>query len=199
MLSTINQEIAASIAAKQAALADEALLEQLAALSQTCVDSLKAGGKVILAGNGGSFADAQHLAAEFVCRFRRDRAPLPGLVLGANASLATAISNDYGYDRIFARELEAMATSQDVFIAISTSGNSGNIIQAVKAANKLGIHTVAFTGDTGGQLAALCDCIKVPSSVTARIQECHILFGHIICGIVEDSLFPETHLPGGNV
>lgn len=198
MLSIIKQEIEASIDAKKAAVADEALLEQLAVLSQKCVDSLKKGGKVVLAGNGGSFADAQHLAAEFVCRFRRDRAPLPGLVLGANASLATAISNDYGYDHIFARELEVMATSQDVFIAISTSGNSGNIIEAVKTAKKLGIHTVAFTGDTGGQLAALCDCIKVPSSVTARIQECHILFGHILCGIVEDSLFPQSLQPGGD-
>nr|WP_321443991.1 SIS domain-containing protein [uncultured Cohaesibacter sp.] len=198
MLSIIKQEIEASIDAKKAALGDEALLEQLAHLSQRCVNSLKASGKVVLAGNGGSFADAQHLAAEFVCRFRRDRNPLPGLVLGANASLATAISNDYGYDHVFARELEVMATPQDVFIAISTSGNSANIIQAVKTANKLGIHTVGLTGATGGQMAELCECIKVPSDVTARIQECHILFGHIICGIVEDSLFPQDHQPGGD-
>ena len=191
MLSVIKDEIEASISAKRKTLENEALLGQLALLSENCVECLRAGGKVILAGNGGSFADAQHLAAEFVCQFRKDRAPLPAMVLGANASLATAISNDYSYDMIFARELEGMATKNDLFIAISTSGNSKNILEAVRKANQLNIPTVALTGETGGALADLCDCIKAPSKVTARIQECHILYGHIVCGIVEETLFPN--------
>ncbi len=192
MLSKIKNEIEASIDAKRKSLEDEKLLNQLAFIAEKSVNCLRSGGKIILAGNGGSFADAQHLAAEFVCRFRKDRKPLPSLVLGANASLATAISNDYSYDRIFGRELEGMAQKDDLFIAISTSGNSNNIIDAVRTARALGIETYALTGGTGGNLPSLCQCLIAPSDVTARIQECHILYGHIICDIVEETLFPES-------
>jgi D-sedoheptulose 7-phosphate isomerase len=192
VLSKIKNEIEASIDAKRKSLEDEALLSQLALVAEKSVNCLRSGGKIIFAGNGGSFADAQHLAAEFVCRFRKDRKPLPSLVLGANASLATAISNDYSYDRIFGRELEGMAQKGDLFIAISTSGNSDNIIDAVRTARAMGIETYALTGGTGGSLPPLCQCLIAPSNVTARIQECHILYGHIICDIVEETLFPES-------
>jgi D-sedoheptulose 7-phosphate isomerase len=154
-----------------------------------CVQCLQSGGKVIFAGNGGSFADAQHLSAEFVSRFMFDRAPLASIVLGANNSAISAIGNDYGYEQVFARELQGVAKPGDVFIPITTSGNSRNILVAVEQARKQGLTTVGFTGEGGGKLAALCDCLCVPSRETARIQECHIMIGHIVCGLVEQSYF----------
>ncbi|MCV6602601.1 MAG: SIS domain-containing protein [Cohaesibacter sp.] len=191
MLSKIKCEIEASIDAKQRSLKDDALLGGIAQLAKTSIQCLEAGGKIILAGNGGSFSDAQHLATEFVCRLRKDRAPLPALALGTNASLTTAISNDYGYDHIFSRELHVLASQKDLFIPISTSGNSANILKAIETANKLGLQTIALTGETGGKLADLCSCIKAPSTITARIQECHILYGHIMCELVEQHFFPD--------
>ena len=187
----IRAQIEASIAVKQALLADSALLGQVQQLAENCLASLKAGGKIIFAGNGGSFADAQHLSAEFTSRFLFDRAPLASIVLAANNSAISAIGNDYGYEFVFARELEALVRPEDVFIAISTSGNSGNILEAVKIARARGVITVGWTGASGGRLADLCDCVRVPSQETARIQESHILVGHILCGLVEAWYFQK--------
>lgn len=190
-LEQIKTQIEASIAVKQALLADGALLQQIEKLAQACLASLKAGGKIIFAGNGGSFADAQHLSAEFTSRFLFDRAPLASVVLAANNSAISAIGNDYGYEFVFARELEALAKPEDVFIAISTSGNSANILMAVKVARERGVSTFAWTGASGGKLNEACECLRIPSNETARIQECHILVGHILCGLVEAWYFPK--------
>ena len=190
MLDVIRAEIHASVAVKQAVLADEALLSQVAQLADACLSALRNGAKVIFAGNGGSFADAQHLSAEFTSRFMFDRAPLASLALGTNNSAISAIGNDYGYEQVFARELRGIAHAADIFIPISTSGNSPNILAAVKTANDLNIKTVALTGETGGQLHGCCECMRMPSRETARIQECHILVGHILCKLVETRYFP---------
>jgi D-sedoheptulose 7-phosphate isomerase len=188
-MATIRAEIHASMAVKQLVLKDETLLQQVSALATNCVAALQAGGKVIFAGNGGSFADAQHLSAEFTSRFMFDRAPLASLALGTNNSAISAIGNDYGYEQVFARELQAIAQPADIFIPISTSGNSANILAATIVANAMGLTTVAFTGETGGQLNAICQCIRIPSKETARIQECHIMIGHIVCAVVEKQMF----------
>jgi D-sedoheptulose 7-phosphate isomerase len=188
----IRDQIAASIAVKQVVLANENLLGQIEKLVAVCVQCLKSGGKIIFAGNGGSFADAQHLSAEFISRFMFDRTPLASIVLGANSSAISAIANDYGYEQVFARELEGVAKSGDVFIPITTSGKSRNIVVAVELAKRQGLVTVAFTGEGGGKLPPLCDCLCVPSRETARIQECHIMIGHIVCGLVEKAYFART-------
>jgi D-sedoheptulose 7-phosphate isomerase len=188
-LAEIQDQITASIATKKAVLADEKLIGQIQKLATDCVNCLRTGGKIIFAGNGGSFADAQHLSAEFVSRFMFDRAPLASLVLGANNSAISAIGNDYGYEQVFARELQGMANSGDVFIPITTSGNSRNILAAVEQAGRQSIKIAAFTGQGGGKLAAFCECLCVPSREIARIQECHIMIGHIICGLVERQYF----------
>ncbi len=185
----IRDQIAASIAVKQAILADEQLIGKIEKLAAYCVQSLQTGGKVIFAGNGGSFADAQHLSAEFILRFMFDRAPLASLVLGANISAISAIGNDYGYEQVFARELKGVAKAGDVFIPISTSGNSQNILVAVEEAKLQGLVTMALTGADGGKLIALCNCLCIPSRETARIQDCHIMVGHIVCGLVEQTYF----------
>ena len=182
----IQASIDASMATKQLLRADRATLEQVAKLADMCIASLRKGGKVIFAGNGGSFADAQHLSAEFVSRFMFDRAPLASIALGTNSSAMSAIGNDYGYEQVFSRELAAVAKLEDVFIAISTSGNSPNVLAAVEVARELGVATVGLTGHSGGKMKSLCDCICAPSSETARIQECHIMLGHILCGLVEE-------------
>jgi D-sedoheptulose 7-phosphate isomerase len=185
----IRAQIEASIAVKNALLIDETLIAQVQTLAANCVKSLRSGGKIIFAGNGGSFADAQHLSAEFISRFMFDRAPLASLVLGANNSAISAIGNDYGYDQVFARELRGVAKPMDIFIPISTSGNSPNILVAVEQAVEMGLITMALTGAGASSLAVLCDCLCVPSRDTARIQECHIMVGHIICGLVEEEIF----------
>jgi D-sedoheptulose 7-phosphate isomerase len=188
----IRSEVNESIATKQRLLADAHLLETLKDLSDHCLASLRAGGKIIFAGNGGSFADAQHLSAEFTSRFLFDRAPLASVALATNNSALSAIGNDYGYEHVFSRELEGIAKPADVFIAISTSGNSGNVVRAVETARRLGIPTYALTGKGGGKLAGMCTTLQVPSSETARIQECHILLGHILCGLIESNYFKGT-------
>jgi D-sedoheptulose 7-phosphate isomerase len=193
--SLILREIEESILAKQKLSQDAGLLAQLAKLSQDCCACLRAGGKVIFAGNGGSFADAQHLSAEFVSRFKFDRAPLASLALATNSSAISAIGNDYGYDQVFARELEAVAQPVDVFIPITTSGNSRNVLMAIEVASRLGLRTVCLTGETGGAASKMCECLRMPSTETARIQECHILVGHILCGLVESELFQRADLP----
>lgn len=189
LLDDVRAQIEASIAAKQALRADTALLAALCRLANRCTRALKEGGKIVFAGNGGSFADAQHLSAEFTSRLRFDRAPLPSLALGTNSSSMSAIGNDYGYDQVFARELAAIATPSDVFIALSTSGNSPNVVAAVEAALRLSIPVVCWTGANGGKLGLIADCLRIPSSDTPRIQECHMLLGHALCGAVECDYF----------
>ena len=168
---------------------DASLHRSLAELAQWCVEAIGKGGKILFAGNGGSFADAQHLAAEFVSRLQFDRAPLPAIALATNSSSMSAIGNDYGYDQVFARELRALANPQDVFIPLSTSGNSANILAAVAVAREISVRTVGFTGEHGGKLSLACPCLKVPSSRTERIQEGHILLGHVLCASVETACF----------
>ena len=186
-------EIKDSIRVKENISKSKEILTNLYSLSEMCVKALNTDGKIIFAGNGGSFADSQHLAAEFISRFKMDRDSLASICLGTNSSVVTAIGNDYGFDYIFSREFSSVAQKNDVFIPISTSGNSKNIIEAVKMANNLSINTVALTGKSGGKLKSLCNCIMVPSEETARIQECHILLGHILCGDVESKLFPQKN------
>jgi len=185
----INKWISESILVKQKILHDPNIISQIEKLADNCYKSIKLGGKIIFAGNGGSFADAQHLSAEFTSRFLFDRAPLPSIALATNNSAISAIANDYGYDYVFARELYSMATPKDIFIPISTSGNSANIIEAVRVAKDNHIPTVALGGGTGGKVKDMCECILIPSSDTARIQESHIMLGHIICGLVESRYF----------
>ena len=185
----ISSSIELSISIKNRLLYDKLIIEQVSRLISKVVTSLRAGGKIIFAGNGGSFADAQHLAGEFVSRFRFDRAPLPGLALGTNNSNVTAIGNDYGYNEIFLRELKALGRKGDVFVPISTSGNSPNIISAAEWGQKNGMIVVGMTGESGGSLKGICDCVCIPSNDTPRIQEAHILVGHILCELVERDLF----------
>jgi D-sedoheptulose 7-phosphate isomerase len=186
---TILSEISDSILVKELVLKNKLIHYQLDELINQCLSTLKTGGKVIFAGNGGSFADAQHLSAEFTSRFMFDRSPLASIALGTNSSAMSAIGNDYGYDQVFARELNALGGPNDVFIPISTSGNSANIIQAVEIAIDKKIYTLGLTGESGGVMKNLCNCLCIPSQNTARIQECHILLGHILCGIVETRYF----------
>ncbi len=187
----ILREIKDTIAVKQSVMNDAGLVAQIAKLAHDCHESLRAGGKVIFAGNGGSFADAQHLSAEFVSRFNFDRAPLASLALATNNSTISAIGNDYGYDQVFSRELEAVGRPNDVFIPLTTSGNSSNVLKAIEVARRLGLRTVCLTGETGGVAKDLCECLLMPSSKTARIQECHIMVGHILCGLVESMYFEQ--------
>ena len=167
----------------------DACLPQLTAAANSLVAAYRAGRKAIFFGNGGSAADSQHLAAEFVGRYLRDREPLPALALNANSSAVTAIANDYGYEFAFARQLEAFAVAGDVAVAISTSGNSPSVIQAVLTARRLGLFTVGLTGASGGRLRGMVDAlIAIPSNETPRIQECHTLLGHALCDAVEQAL-----------
>ena len=158
-------------------------------VGKSLVDCLNKSGKIMLCGNGGSAADSQHLAAELTGRFISDRRPLSALALSTDTSALTSIGNDYSFDEIFARQIIALGRSGDVLIAISTSGNSRNVIRAVEEANKLGMMTIGLIGRDGGQLLGLCNqSIVIPSNVTARIQECHILIGHTLCGLIEQEL-----------
>lgn len=166
----------------------------------TAADALsaayKAGHKALFFGNGGSAGDAQHLAAEFVGRYLRPRRPLPALALNANSSAVTAIGNDYGYDEVFARQIEALASPGDVAVGISTSGNSPNVIRALICARRLGLYTIGLTGASGGRMGELVDSlIAVPSDETPRIQECHILAGHALCDAVEHAIVSAESVP----
>lgn len=185
----IAHEISESVRVKQQLLEAPALLMQISQLAYDCVASLRQGGKIIFCGNGGSFADSQHLAAEFTSRFLFDRPALASIALGTNSSGMTAMGNDYGFEFVFAREIEALAKPEDILIGITTSGNSSNILNATKAAQEIGLKTYIFTGEIGGKIKDRSECLHVPSKDTARIQECHILIGHIICGIVENEMF----------
>jgi D-sedoheptulose 7-phosphate isomerase len=185
----IRHRVLESIALKRALLAPK-FVEPLSGLADRIVSSARSGGKTILFGNGGSAADATHVAAEFVGRFAFDREPLPALSLSDNMSAVTAIANDYAYELSFARQMTALGRAGDVAIALSTSGSSANVLEALKAARARGIFTAAFTGAKGTQIASLADLpIMIPSAVTARVQEGYMLLAHIVCELVEEELF----------
>jgi D-sedoheptulose 7-phosphate isomerase len=185
----VKKEIADSIAVKVALLDDPILLNKIIEISSQCVNSLLKGGKVIFCGNGGSFADAQHLSAEFTSRFLFDRPALASIALGTNNSGLTAMANDYGYENVFSRELEALGKPEDTLIGITTSGNSENVLNCANVAKTIGIETFILTGKSGGKVKEMTNCLLIPSNETARVQECHILIGHIICGFVEKHMF----------
>jgi D-sedoheptulose 7-phosphate isomerase len=187
-----GRSIRASIAVKELLLGNQEILSLLARISELLIDAVAKGNKLILFGNGGSAADAQHIAAEFVGRFAFDRPALPALALSVNSSCVTAIGNDYGFDVVFSRQLEALAHRGDVAIGISTSGKSPNVLRAMATAKRIGLRTVGLTGSDGAKLAAAVDyCVCVPSTETPRIQECHILIGHVISELVEQAIFHE--------
>lgn len=188
----IRKSLAASVAVKQKLLDDSATISAIAQVARMLTGAFQSGHKAILFGNGGSAADSQHIAAEFVGRFAFDRPALPALALSVNTSCVTAIGNDYGFERVFSRQLEALGRKGDVAIGISTSGNSPNVLHALTTARTLGIHSVAMTGAKGGKMQSAADvCICAPSNDTPRIQECHILIGHVISELVEQTIFDE--------
>lgn len=189
-MKSIKEEISQSIATKRAILESPELIAQIEKAAQIMTDAYRNGHSALLAGNGGSAADAQHLAGELVNKFYFDRPGIPAHSLSTDTSVMTAIGNDIGYKYLFSRQIEAQGSKGDVFIGISTSGNSENIIEALKACRKKGITSIGLTGNKSCQMDQLADlCIKVPSDCTPRIQESHILIGHIICAIVEENLF----------
>jgi D-sedoheptulose 7-phosphate isomerase len=194
----VSRSIDASIAVKQRLLGSREVVSLVAKVSELLVGALDQGNKALLFGNGGSAGDAQHIAAEFVGRFAFDRPPLPALALSVNTSCVTAIGNDYGFDLVFSRQIEALGRPGDVAIGISTSGNSANVLCGLSVARRLGLHTIALTGQSGGgKLRNAVDyCICAPSNETPRIQECHILIGHIIAELVEQAIFQglEQHV-----
>jgi D-sedoheptulose 7-phosphate isomerase len=188
----IEEVINESILTKQRILEDKELLKEIHDAAETCSEAFCNGNKVLFCGNGGSAADAQHLAAEFSGRFNYDRDPLPSEALHVNTSYLTAVANDYSFDEIYSRILKGTGVEGDVLVAISTSGNSKNIIRALETAREMGIITIGMTGETGGKMKNLCDfLINVPSTNTPRIQESHIMIGHIICEYVESTIFPK--------
>lgn len=188
----IREQVAQSIAVKQAVLQDDSLTDKIALVADVCVRAYRSGRKVMFAGNGGSAADAQHLAGELVNRFRFDRPGLPAAALTTDTSVMTAIGNDYGFDRLFARQVEALGVRGDVFIGISTSGNSANIVEAIKTCKELGVTSVAMTGSRPCRMDIADVVLKIPSQETPRIQECETLIGHIICSIIEEEMFGKT-------
>jgi len=194
MQSFIRESIQSTRSVIDQVLADDALIASVDAAAKLCVEALKKQKKVLVAGNGGSAADAQHIAAELVSRFNYDRPGLSSIALTTDTSALTAIGNDYGFERVFARQVEALGQEGDVFIAISTSGNSPNVLMALEAARARKIKTIGLTGKTGGKMVALCDiALKIPSTHTPRVQECHIMLGHIICQIIEDTMFGSEY------
>ena len=172
--------------------ADKLLLNSLERICEKCINSYRNNGKILIAGNGGSAADAQHFAGELVSRFHFDRPALSAIALTTDSSILTAIGNDYGYEDVFARQIEAHGRSGDVFIAISTSGNSSNILKAIQTAKAIGLVVIGLTGRSGGKMKDMCDvCLCAPSDSTPRIQECHLFFEHTLCACIEESLFGE--------
>jgi len=188
----VARSIRESIAVKERLLNSPEIVSTVVRVSEVMIQALEKGNKVVLFGNGGSAADAQHIAAEFVGRFAFDRPALPALALSVNSSCVTAIGNDYGFDLVFSRQIEALGRAGDVAVGISTSGNSANVVRGLAAARKMGLHTVALAGCTGGKMKEQADySICVPSNETPRIQECHILIGHVISQLVEQIIFHE--------
>lgn len=189
----IDDEFGKSIALLQAMSADSSLRELIVNAVAMSVAALKRGNKLLFAGNGGSAADAQHWAGEMVSRFNFDRPGLAAIALTTDTSILTAIANDYGYDYVFARQIEALGRRGDVLFAISTSGNSKNILRALHAARTAGIGVIGFTGAAGGAMAELCDpCFRMPSSETPKIQEGHEFIGHLLCSLIESEMFADA-------
>jgi D-sedoheptulose 7-phosphate isomerase len=191
--SSLLAQIKESRDVKQRILDNSACLQSLQSACDLAFSCYKGGGKLLIAGNGGSAADAQHIAGELVGRFFFDRPSLPAIALTTDSSIITAIGNDYGYEYLFSRQIEGNGQQGDVFLAITTSGNSPNILEGIAAAKKKNMQVIGLTGEKGGEMADLCDvCIKIPSTVTPRIQEGHILVGHLLCDFIEKSMFtPE--------
>ena len=186
----IKEALEQSIHVKKLILEDEKLISEISKAAETCLQAFRKGNKVLFCGNGGSAADAQHLAAELSGRFYFDRDPLPAEALHVNTSFVTAVANDYSFSEVFARMVEGTGNAGDVLVALSTSGNSKNIIRALETAMNKGMVTIGLTGSTGGQMVKHCDVIiRVPSTDTPRIQEAHITIGHIICELIEKALF----------
>ena len=186
----IANQVKKSYETKQAIYENKELMKLIKEVAEVTTEAYRRGNKTLIAGNGGSAADAQHIAGEFVSRFYFDRPGLASIALTTDTSILTAIGNDYGYEKLFSRQVQANGIKGDVFIGISTSGNSKNIIEALRECKDKGIISVGLTGESGGKMKELCDyCICVPSKETPRIQESHILIGHIICAVVEEEIF----------
>lgn len=189
MKASIINLLQESISVKQDYLNDSAELDKIERLAKLCVSALQQGNKILLAGNGGSASDAQHIAAELVGRFESQRPGLAAYAMNTNASSMTAIANDFSYDQIFSRQVQALGREGDVFLGFSTSGNSANVVNAIEQAKSMGVSAIGLTGAGGGKMAQLCDiCLMVPSQRTARVQEVHICIGHILCGLIENHL-----------
>ncbi|HEX7272425.1 MAG TPA: D-sedoheptulose 7-phosphate isomerase [Casimicrobiaceae bacterium] len=190
---TIRRQLSETARNLDAMAADQDLVSEVSRIAAACVAALRDGCKVLFAGNGGSAADAQHLAGELVSRFAYDRPGLPAFALTTDTSVLTAIGNDYGYERVFARQVEAVGVAGDVFFGLSTSGRSPNVLNALEVARAKRLVTVGMTGRGGGHMPGRCDhLLRIPSDVTPRIQEGHIAVGHAICQIIEEALFPRT-------
>jgi D-sedoheptulose 7-phosphate isomerase len=190
MQDLVRRQLAQSIRTMQAVHDDAALHETMLAIGKLTAERMQAGGKLLVAGNGGSAADSQHLVAEFVARLTIDRPALRAVALTTDSSILTAIGNDWSYEVVFSRQIEALALPGDVFLAISTSGNSKNLVRALEVAKALGVHTIGFTGNDGGRMRQLCDHnIIIPSTVTMNIQESHLALEHIFCMLVERYTF----------
>jgi D-sedoheptulose 7-phosphate isomerase len=190
---SIVEYLARSRDAVAAAIADRDFVATLAAAADRVAAALEAGNKILFAGNGGSAADAQHLAGELIGRFGYDRAPLAAIALTTDSSALTAIANDYGYNRVFERQVQGLGRPGDVLIAISTSGRSSNIINAIAAARAAEMVVIGFTGQSGGDMAARCDvCLRAPVEATPLVQQLHITAGHLVCALVEERLFPRS-------
>jgi len=189
-LNIINDRITQSVSNLQTLLSDDSAIGHIANVAELIVDAIKSGNKLMICGNGGSAADAQHMAGEFVCRFYKDREPLPAIALTTDTSVLTSISNDYSYDHIFSRQVKALGKKGDVLLGVSTSGSSRNVLEAFEIAKKLGIKTILLTGEKEKDIAKISNVvIKAPSTDTPRIQEMHLLIEHIICEIVENEFF----------
>jgi len=189
----VQKQLAQSIATMQATLADLYIADTIVAIAELTANAMQAGRKLMVAGNGGSAADAQHLVAEFVVRLSQNRPALRAIALTTDSSIITAAGNDFSFDCIFARQVEALGQPGDIFLGISTSGNSKNILQAVQQAKQMDITTIGFTGNSGGQMRSLCDYnVVIPSNVTMNIQECHLALEHIYCMAVERFYFGEA-------
>jgi len=186
----ISDQIAEAQRVMSAMLTDDVMLSTVQAVADACIHSLQQGGKILLAGNGGSAADAQHIAGEFVSRFAFDRPGLPAIALTTDTSILTAVGNDYGYEKLFSRQVQAQGNEGDIFIGYSTSGRSPNILRAFEEAHAHGLVCIGLTGNHDGPMRGLCDyLLEVPSGDTPKIQEGHLILGHIICGLVESAIF----------
>jgi D-sedoheptulose 7-phosphate isomerase len=186
----IKNQIKTSYEIKQKIYEDKELINLIVEVGNKLIEIYKSGNKLLIAGNGGSAADAQHIAGELVSKFYFDRPALPAIAITTDTSIITAIGNDYGYEKLFSRQIEANGVKGDAFLGMSTSGNSKNIIEGLKVAKEKGLLTIGLTGESGGKMKELCDyCICVPSNETPRIQEAHILIGHILCSVIEEEIF----------